>query len=83
VQVMAGNVVVAKQTIDVRRSYLDRLVFIGGIVALLGGMLVWIVLRVRRAPDIDDDESTDADAPDQGQRYTGSDSDRAEGPEST
>ena len=52
VQVMAGSVVVAKQTVSVRRSYLDRLALIGGILLLLGGMLVWIVVRVRRAPDV-------------------------------
>jgi len=55
IQVMAGSVVVAKQTVTVRRSYLDRLAFIGGIILVLGGMLGWIVLRVRTSPDIDDD----------------------------
>jgi hypothetical protein len=63
VEVMAGSVVVVKQTVSVRRSYLDRLALIGGILALLGGMLVWIVVRVRRSPDIDEgdyeDEATD------------------------
>jgi type VI protein secretion system component VasK len=68
VQVMAGNVVVSKQTVTVRRSYLDRLALIGGIVVVLGGMLLWIVARVRRSPDVDADEAfgseeddTDAD----------------------
>ena len=56
VQVMAGTVVIAKQTVSVSRSYLDRIATVGGIVVLLGGMLVWIVLRVRRSPDVYDDE---------------------------
>lgn len=60
IQVMAGSVVVAKQTVAVRRSYLDRLAFIGGIILVLGGMLAWIVLRVRTSPDIDDDDPTES-----------------------
>lgn len=59
VQVMADGVVMAKQTITVRRSYLDRLALIAGIVLVLGGMLVWIVLRVRTSPDIDDEDEMD------------------------
>lgn len=59
VQVMAGSVVIAKAVIPVRRSYLDRLALIGGIVLVLGGMLLWIVLRVRRSPDVRDDEADD------------------------
>jgi hypothetical protein len=82
VQVMAGNVIVAKKTIDVRRSYLDRLAFIGGIVALLGGMLIWIVMRVRRSPDVDDaDKSFESDVAEHDERYTEAHSDRAEGPD--
>jgi hypothetical protein len=59
VQVMADNVVVAKQSVNVDRSYLDRIALVGGVVLVLGGMLVWIVLRVRRSPDIDE-EPTEA-----------------------
>jgi hypothetical protein len=59
VQVMAGSVVIAKAVVPVRRSYLDRLALIGGIVVVLGGMLLWIVLRVRRAPDVGEDEADD------------------------
>jgi hypothetical protein len=54
VQVMAGNVVVAKQNVTVDRSYLDRIATIGGVILVLGGMLVWIVLRVRRSPNIEE-----------------------------
>lgn len=54
VQVLAGNVVVAKQTVAVRRSYLDRLALIGTVVLVLGGMLAWIVIRVLRSPDTDE-----------------------------
>jgi hypothetical protein len=61
VQVMADNVVVAKQTVNVDRSYLDRIALIGGVILVLGGMLVWIVLRVRQSPDVDE-ESADAEA---------------------
>jgi hypothetical protein len=60
VQVMADNVVMAKQTVNVDRSYLDRIAVIGGVILVLGGMLVWIVLRVRRSPDIDE-EYTEAE----------------------
>jgi hypothetical protein len=70
VQVMAGSVVVAKATVPVRRSYLDRLVLIGGIVLLLGGMLVWIVLRVRRSPDIHDGADSHPDDAATQERYT-------------
>ena len=82
VQVMAGSVIVAKQTVDVRRSFLDRLALIGGIVVVLGGMLVWIVLRVRKAPGIDDAGLADQpDAAEQSARYTDSNPCGAEGPD--
>jgi hypothetical protein len=54
VQVLAGDVVIARETVPVRRSYLDRLALIGMVVLVLGGMLVWIVVRVRRSPDTDE-----------------------------
>lgn len=62
VQVMAGQVTIAKQSVPVSRSYLDRLALIGGVVVVLGGMLLWIVFRVRRSPSIetDDEEPTPA-----------------------
>jgi hypothetical protein len=82
VQVMAGNVIVTKKTIDVRRSYLDRLALIGGIVVILGGMLVWIVLRVRKSPDVGEagGRST-SNAAEHDPRYTEADSDGTERPE--
>jgi hypothetical protein len=49
VEVLAGNVVLAEQTVDVRASYLDRLVIIGGIVLALVILLGFIVRRVRAA----------------------------------
>ncbi|MDR3686735.1 MAG: hypothetical protein P4L93_07260 [Coriobacteriia bacterium] len=82
VQVMAGNVIVTKKTIDVRRSYLDRLALIGGIVVILGGMLIWIVLRVRKSPDVAQTRTRPiSDAADQDARYTEADPDRSEGPD--
>jgi hypothetical protein len=77
VQVMAGGVVISHATVAVRRSYLDRLVLIGGIVVVLGGMLVWIVARVRRAPDLYENSGSstshsDVDDADAHARYTGS-----------
>ncbi|HEY5540980.1 MAG TPA: hypothetical protein VIL41_05960 [Coriobacteriia bacterium] len=81
VQVMAGNVIVVKETVDVRRSYLDRLVLIGGIVVVLGGMLVWIVMRVRKTSGSDDiDGSRKSDARQDDARYTES-PDGSDGPE--
>jgi hypothetical protein len=81
VQVMAGSVVISKQTVTVRRSYLDRLALIGGIVVVLGGMLVWIVMRVRRAPGLDDDgtdsQPSGAEHDDASARYTEA---RSDGP---
>jgi hypothetical protein len=73
VQVMAGRVVVAQQTVPVRRSYLDRLALVGGVVIVLGGMLGWIVLRVRRSPDIGGEDGPEDDVGDE--RYTKSHSD--------
>ena len=49
VAILAGDLVVARRTIDVRASYLDRLVIIGGIVLALGILLAFIVRRVRAA----------------------------------
>jgi hypothetical protein len=74
VQVMAGSIVVAQETVAVRRSYLDRLALVGGVVIVLGGMLVWIVLRVRQSPDIGDEGDDEDDVG--GERYTESRSDR-------
>ena len=48
-QVVAGTLVIASKTVEVHASYLDRLAIVGGVVALLGGMLFFIRRRVRRA----------------------------------
>lgn len=47
VELLAGDMVVAARTVDVKGSYLDRLVIIGGIVLALGILLAFIVRRVR------------------------------------
>ena len=65
-----------------RRSYLDRLAFIGGIVVILGGLLAFIVLRVLRAPRVDDDEESGEDTASDVERYTDSESDAEQGPDS-
>jgi hypothetical protein len=49
VEVLAGDVVLAKTTVDVQASYLDRVAIIGGIVLVLVGLLVFIIRRVRNA----------------------------------
>jgi hypothetical protein len=61
VEVMSGPLVISRQTVTVRRSYLDRLALIAGIVIVLGGMLAFIVRRVATAPELDDDETGDRD----------------------
>lgn len=53
VAVWAGGTVVASDKVTVRASYLDRLAIVGGIVALLAGLLGFIVYRVRRAETLD------------------------------
>ena len=49
VELLAGDLVVATRTVDIKGSYLDRLVIIGGIVLALGALLAFIVRRVRSA----------------------------------
>jgi hypothetical protein len=45
--VSAGELVLDERTILVHASYLDRLAIIGGLVLLMGGMLFFIIRRVR------------------------------------
>ncbi|NTW29324.1 MAG: hypothetical protein HGA39_08200 [Coriobacteriia bacterium] len=59
VQVLAGDLVVSSQIIDVHASYLDRIAIIGAIVIGLGVLLGYIVRRVRSA-----DDSSSSAAPD-------------------
>jgi hypothetical protein len=61
VEVVAGRVVIAKKVVSVRRSYLDRLALIGGIVLVLGGLLIWIVRRVSTSPELVDIDATPMD----------------------
>ena len=54
VEVLAGDVVLARTTVNVQASYLDRIAIIGGIVLILGGLLIFIVRRVRGAETADE-----------------------------
>ena len=49
VELVAGDLLVDETTIEVRASYLDRLVIVGGISLLLAAMLLFIRYRVRQA----------------------------------
>lgn len=51
VQVVAGDLVIAHQSAEVRASYLDRLAVLGAVFVVLGILLAIIVRRVRRAGD--------------------------------
>ena len=76
VEVLAGDLVLADTTVAVQASYLDRIAIIGGIVLILGGLLIFIVSRVRRAESRTanrDDESHDAHS--RTERYTERESD--------
>ena len=48
VEVLAGDVVLAKTNVTVKASYLDRVAIIAGVVLVLAILLVFIVRRVRR-----------------------------------
>lgn len=68
---------IARDTVTVHASYLDRVAIVGGIVVLLAGLLIFIVVRVRRAEAYEPDwkyEEYDEE------RYTGDD-DRENGAE--
>ncbi len=54
VTVSSADVVLDRETVDVRASYLDRLVIIAGVILLLGGMLVFIIRRVRTVESDED-----------------------------
>ena len=77
VEVVAGSLVISRQTVAVRRSYLDRVALILGIVVVLGGLLAFIVRRVATSPGLEDDdtERSDDDA-----RYTEDERVQDEGP---
>ncbi len=55
-QVVAGTLVIASESVEVRASYLDRLAIVGAIALLLGFMLFYIRRRVRRAEGSADSE---------------------------
>jgi hypothetical protein len=55
VEVLAGDVVLARTNVNVQASYLDRIAIIGGIVVVLGGLLIFIVRRVRSAEIVGED----------------------------
>jgi hypothetical protein len=69
VEVMSGPLVISRQTVAIRRSYLDRLALIVGIVVVLGGLLAFIVRRVATSPEIGD-ENDEARASDSPEGYT-------------
>lgn len=69
VEVVAGNLVLSRKTVDVKASYLDRLAVIGGIVLLLAILLAFIVRRVRAAEATATTEDGSGAAP-QSARYT-------------
>ena len=71
VEVLAGDVVLAQTTVNVQASYLDRIAIIGGIVLVLGGLLIFIVRRVRDAETTDErrTQATGDTSPD-AERYT-------------
>lgn len=64
VEVLAGDVVLARRTVEVRASYLDRLAVIGGIVIALAILLAFIVRRVRAAERAEEAELAHAHASD-------------------
>lgn len=70
VEVVAGNVVLARRIVEVRASYLDRLAVIGGIVIALAILLVFIVRRVRAAERAEEAESAQANISETAERYT-------------
>lgn len=53
VSVFAGDMMLQTQTVDIRASYLDRLVMIVGVVIVLAVLLFIVVRRVRAVPDED------------------------------
>jgi hypothetical protein len=71
IEVLAGDVVLAKETVDLQASYLDRIAIIGGIVLLLGGLLIFIVRRVRSVEVAEDDDVRGPrGTPSRSERYT-------------
>ncbi len=81
VEVLAGDVVFARRTVEVRASYLDRLAVIGGIVIALAILLAFIVRRVRAAERAEEAELARAHTSDTNERYTDSSEPEAEEPE--
>ena len=69
IEVLAGDVVLAHTTVDVQASYLDRIAIIGAVVLVLGGLLIFIVRRVRSA-------ETSVEDPDRASRGTDSHTER-------
>jgi hypothetical protein len=49
VAVMAADVELSHDTVEIRASYLDRLALAGGVFVLLSGLLAFIITRVRAA----------------------------------
>jgi hypothetical protein len=71
VEVMAGDVVLAKTTVDVQASYLDRIAIIVGIVLVLAGLLFFIIRRVRSVETRSEDHDKSRHSADsRTERYT-------------
>jgi len=81
VEILAGDVVLARRTVEVRASYLDRLAVIGGIVVALAILLAFIVRRVRDAERAEEAALADAHTSDTTERYTDASEPEAKEPE--
>jgi len=81
VEILAGDVVLARRTVEVRASYLDRLAVIGGIVIALAILLAFIVRRVRAAERAEEAELARTHTSDTNGRYTDASEPEAEEPE--
>jgi hypothetical protein len=49
VRLLAADVELAEETVEVKASYLDRLALVAGVILLLGALLLFIIFRVRSA----------------------------------
>lgn len=49
VSLVAAEVELAEETVEVKASYLDRLALVAGVIVLLGALLLFIIFRVRSA----------------------------------
>jgi hypothetical protein len=84
IEVLAGDVVLAQETVNLQASYLDRIAIIAGIVLLLGALLIFIVRRVRSAEVAEDNAAQSAqDTQSLAERYTTGERDTKGGDDDT